>query len=78
MMWGGFIYLLFQQLKYPKQREAFAMLLVLFVIAFYLTLILIARIEVYGHRMLIPALPVVLGLCVMGYERAWLHIRERS
>jgi hypothetical protein len=77
LMWAGFFYYLIHLIRFPRQRDSLMGAFILYVFAFYLTLILIAQISVYGHRMFIPGIFIVLGVSVVGYERALTLLKAR-
>jgi len=77
LMWAGFFYYLIHLIRFPRQHDALMGAFTLYVFAFYLTLILIAQISVYGHRMFIPGIFIVLGVSVIGYERALTLLKAR-
>ncbi len=76
MMWAGyFIYIIsyFKKTVPAKHSESF---MHLFILIFYGTLILIAPIQIYGFRIFLPCLFLVLGLALMGFETVILGIRK--
>ncbi len=72
VMWVGFsIYVIFCLLK-PRQIKKFELSLLIFIFSYFIILILIAPVNVYGFRMQVPAMFIVLGVGLMGYERFFL------
>jgi len=70
MMWAG--YFLYMSACFKNAVKNAEAILHLFIVFFYLTLILIAPIQVYGFRIFLPCLFLVLGFAVMGFEKVFL------
>ncbi|MBX7052267.1 MAG: glycosyltransferase family 39 protein [Flavobacteriales bacterium] len=71
LMWFGVILLAIRFIRARGERDMMVFILFAFVTIFYITLILIGQIHIYGHRMFIPAIPIVLGLAAIGYDKTW-------
>ena len=78
IMWSGYFIYLWTYSKKIITSFNLESVMHLFIFLFYLTLILIAPIQIYGFRMLLPCLLIVLGFSFIGFEIIFLKFYRNS
>jgi hypothetical protein len=73
IIWGGALFYILKLMKRPRNLEFWEVFALVFIPAFLAPLIAIATIYIYGVRMIVPVMPVVLLLAVSAWPGSGLN-----
>lgn len=78
LMWLGYVLYLVYFFRMKEQFKLWAFYIHILILTFYLVIILVAPIQSYGFRMVVPVLFLVYGISFMGLSRAYDGFRLKS